>query len=89
MCRASPSHNQCRNDPLRGRSVARVGHIDWCVGPTRAKPSFVLAKLNTLALVGIDAVPVEVAIDNTPASMPKTGGVSTVASTDTTPESHS
>jgi magnesium chelatase family protein len=32
----------------------------------------VLAKLNTFALVGIDAVPVEVEVDNSFASMPKT-----------------
>jgi magnesium chelatase family protein len=31
-----------------------------------------LAKLNTFALVGIDAVPVEVEVDNSPASLPKT-----------------
>lgn len=31
-----------------------------------------LAKLNTFALVGIDAVPVEVEVDNTPANTPKT-----------------
>ncbi|MEZ6141331.1 MAG: YifB family Mg chelatase-like AAA ATPase [Zavarzinella sp.] len=31
-----------------------------------------LAKLNTFALVGIDAVPVEIEVDNTPSSMPKT-----------------
>jgi magnesium chelatase family protein len=31
-----------------------------------------LAKLNTFALVGIDAVPVEVEVDNSYASMPKT-----------------
>ena len=31
-----------------------------------------LAKLNTFALVGIDAILVEVEVDNTPASMPKT-----------------
>jgi magnesium chelatase family protein len=32
----------------------------------------VLAKLNTFALVGIDAIPVEVEVDNSYASMPKT-----------------
>ena len=31
-----------------------------------------LAKLNTFALVGIDAVPVEVEVDTSPAQMPKT-----------------
>ena len=31
-----------------------------------------LAKLNTFALVGIDAVPVEVEVDNTPSNTPKT-----------------
>ena len=31
-----------------------------------------LAKLNTFALVGIDAVPVEVEVDNTPSQFAKT-----------------
>jgi magnesium chelatase family protein len=37
-----------------------------------AGPSLVLAKLNTFAIVGIDAVPVEVEVDNSYAQMPKT-----------------
>ncbi len=31
-----------------------------------------LAQLNTFALLGIDAVPVEVEVDTSPAQMPKT-----------------
>src|SRR4051794_4249530 len=40
-------------------------------GNGRDRP-VMLAKLNTFALVGIDAVPVEVEVDASPANMPKT-----------------
>ena len=42
------------------------------VVPSSEGPSPVLAKLNTFALVGIDAVLVEAEVDNSPANMPKT-----------------
>jgi hypothetical protein len=45
--------------------------------PWLGSPSSMLAKLNTFALVGIDAVPVEVEVDVS-AGLPKTVLVSTV-----------
>src|SRR5206468_7193056 len=44
----------------------------FCFLPSAFCPSAMLAKLHTFALVGIDALPVEVEVDVSPGALPKT-----------------